>query len=152
MANRSQITMSAAEITKFLDEARTINIATVSPGGSIHLVAMWFVVIDGNPVMWAYRKSQKVGNLSRDPRMSGLVEAGYEYASLRGVELIGRADLVSDHAEVTRIGERLNHKYADAAPGSDVARAAEKRVGIVLRADRIISWDHQKMVLKAELP
>ncbi len=145
MNDRSRISMSPAEIAAFLSEQRTINLGTLGRDGAIHIVAMWFTLIDGDPAMWAYQTSQKVRNLERDRRLSGLVEAGETYLSLRGVELIGQAELVDSPEAVGGIGARLHAKYGGDSPGSDIAVAAAKRVGIVLRPTRVISWDHRKL-------
>ena len=39
---------------------------------------------------WTFGKSQKILNLRRDPKMTGLVESGDDYNELSGVELVGR--------------------------------------------------------------
>ena len=54
---------------------------------------------DGAPTFWTFAKSQKVLNLRRDPKITGLVEAGEAYQQLRGVELRGTARLIDDPAE-----------------------------------------------------
>ena len=92
MSARDRATMSENEVAAFLAEARTLNVATLGPDGAIHIVAMWFVMRGTSPVFWTYAKSQKARNLSRDARLSALVEGGESYDTLRGVELIGTAE------------------------------------------------------------
>jgi hypothetical protein len=43
-SERDSVTMSETEVAAFLAGARTLNVATLSPDGTIHLVAMWFVM------------------------------------------------------------------------------------------------------------
>jgi PPOX class probable F420-dependent enzyme len=145
MSIRDRIGMSDAEVAAFLAGARTLNVATIGPGGAIHIVAMWFVMHGTSPVFWTYAKSQKARNLSRDTRLSALVESGESYGTLRGVELIGAGEIVTDPAEVLRIGQELAAKYAGLGHDADVAQAAAKRVGVILRPARTISWDHRKL-------
>lgn len=145
MSARDRITMSETEVASFLAGAHTLNVATIGPGGAIHLVAMWFVMRGRSPVFWTYAKSQKALNLSRDARLSALAEAGDTYDNLRGVELIGTAELVTDPVLVLGIGEELSAKYAGLSPGYDPARMAAKRVGVILHPARTISWDHRKL-------
>jgi len=145
MSVRDRITMSQAEVAEFLAGARTLNVATLGPDGAIHLVAMWFVMHGTSPVFWTYAKSQKARNLARDTRLSALAEAGNSYGNLRGVELIGTAEVISDPSQVLRIGEELSAKYAELGHGDDLARAAAKRIGVILRPARTISWDHRKL-------
>lgn len=142
---RDRVTMSQAEVAGFLAGARTLNVATLGPDGAIHLVAMWFVMHGTSPVFWTYAKSQKARNLARDTRLSALAEAGDSYGNLRGVELIGTAEVITGPAEVLRLGAELSAKYAGLGHGDDLARAAAKRIGVILRPARTISWDHRKL-------
>jgi PPOX class probable F420-dependent enzyme len=145
MSVRDRITMSEAEVAAFLAAARTLNVATLGPDGAIHLVAMWFVMHGTSPVFWTYARSQKARNLARDARLSALAEGGESYGTLRGVELIGTATVITDPAQVLRIGEELSAKYAEPGHGDDLARAAAKRIGVILNPARTISWDHSKL-------
>src|SRR5487761_1521457 len=145
MSVRTRVTMTETEVAAFLAEARTLNVATLGPDGAIHIVAMWFVMHGTSPVFWTYAKSQKARNLARDDRLSAPAGGGRSYAALRGVELIGTAEVVTDPAQVLGIGEELAAKYAGLGHGGDRARAAAKRVGVILRPARTISWDHSKL-------
>lgn len=142
---RDRITMTQAEVAAFLAGARTLNVATAGADGTIHLVAMWFVMHGKSPVFWTYAKSQKARNLSRDPRLSALAEDGETYDTLRGVQLTGTAEVIDDPARVLRIGEELAAKYAGLGHEGDLSRAAAKRVAVILHPTRTVSWDHSKL-------
>jgi hypothetical protein len=125
-----------------------MNIATYNHDGTIHLVAMWCAVVDGKPAFWTFGKSQKIRNLERDERITCLVEAGDEYAELRGVELVGRATIVREPQELMAIGEGVFERYN--GPVSDevrpfIAKTGEKRLGVVIEVDKVVSWDHRKL-------
>ena len=90
MSRRDQIKMSEAEVEAFLEEQRTMSIATIGRDGRPHVIAMWYAFLDGVPSFWTFAKSQKVVNLRRDPRITCMVEAGDTYDQLRGVELVAR--------------------------------------------------------------
>lgn len=137
--------MTPREVAEYLDEPRTLNVATICPDGAIHIVAMWYVMRGTSPVFWTYAKSQKVRNLERDPRISGLVESGAVYAELKGVELIGTAHLITEREVVLELGREISSKYARGNDVGDLTSAAAKRVGIELRPERTISWDHNKI-------
>ncbi|HEX2849662.1 MAG TPA: TIGR03618 family F420-dependent PPOX class oxidoreductase [Acidimicrobiales bacterium] len=148
MSRRDQIKMSEEEIDAFLHERHTLQVATVGASGRIHLVAMWYGFLDGDIAFWTYGKSQKVVNLRRDPRMTCLVETGDTYDQLRGVELVGRGEIVDDREAVLRIGESVSERYT--GPVDDQVRAGlavvgAKRVGVRLRIDSVVSWDHRKL-------
>jgi Pyridoxamine 5'-phosphate oxidase len=149
-SRRSEITMSAAELEAFLDEQRILNVATIGPSGHPHLVAMWYAVRAGKLVFWTFGKSQKILNLRRDPKMTGLIEAGEAYEELRGVELVGTGRIVEDYEEVLEIGKLVGVRYNGEGVLSDAAlpfleAQAKKRLGVVFDVERTASWDHRKL-------
>jgi len=143
--------MTDDEVAVYLDEQRVLNVATLGPTGHPHVVAMWYAMVDGRPSFWTFGKSQKVVNLRRDPRITGLVESGDSYNQLRGVELVGTARIVEDVDEIVTIGRTVAAKYQgpDAVESPDVLgfidAQARKRVGVVIDVERTVSWDHTKL-------
>jgi hypothetical protein len=147
---RSQIMMTDEEVHTFLESERVLNVATLGPTGHPHLVAMWYTMIGGNAVFWTFSKSQKIVNLRRDSKMTGLVESGDTYDQLRGVELRGRGVIVDDYDEILEIGKAVGVKYNGPAALGDSAlpfleAQATKRFGVVFEIDHIVSWDHTKL-------
>lgn len=149
MSRRDQIKMTKAEVEAFLEEQRTMSIATIGRDGRPHLVAMWYAIMDGAPCFWTFAKSQKVVNLRRDPRITCMVEAGDEYSNLRGVELAGHAEMTGDEDEVLRFGVAEWERYQgikvseSTLPG--VRKMANKRVVVRIIVERVVSWDHRKL-------
>ncbi len=148
---RAQVVMSHDEVVEFLHRQRTATVASMGPNGSIHLVAMWYAVMDNHVWIETKRKSQKVVNLRRDPRMSFLVESGDTYDQLRGVSLEGRGEVIDDEDLVwdvcVNIFERYNAPYTDELKPF-VELMARNRVAVRLDVDRIRSWDHRKLGLE----
>ena len=145
MSSRDAVRMTEAELAAFLAAPRTLNVATIGPDGTIHLVAMWYLMQGASPVFTTYGKSQKVANLRRDPGLTALVEAGDDYDSLRGVELVGMAELIEDFDEVVALVRAIGAHYGARGADQDPERAAAKRVGVRLVPERVISWDHAKI-------
>jgi PPOX class probable F420-dependent enzyme len=149
MSRREQIRMSEAEIQSFLDEQRTMAVATIGRDGFPHVVAMWYTLMDDKPAFWTYAKSQKALNLRRDPRVTCLVETGEAYGELRGVQIKGRATLIEDAADVLRLGEAIWERYTggplDDAMRRMVAAQARKRVGVIVAPVEVVTWDHRKL-------
>jgi PPOX class probable F420-dependent enzyme len=142
--------MTDAEVAAYLDEQRVLNVATNGPTGHPHVVAMWFAMIDGRPAFWTFGKSQKVVNLRRDPRITGLVESGEAYSELRGVELVGTAGIVEDYDEIVTIGRTVAVKYQGSVATlpegvAFIEAQARKRVGVVIDVEHVVSWDHTKL-------
>ncbi len=140
--------MNDEEVRVFLEEQRTVQIATNDHDGWPHLVAMWYVVIDDQLVFWTYAKSQKTANLRRDPKLTCLVEAGERYEELRGVQMKGQALIKDDLETIQRIGETIFERYT--GPLNDsvrqmVAAQATKRVIVFVEPKEIVSWDHRKL-------
>jgi PPOX class probable F420-dependent enzyme len=149
MSRRDQIKMTPEEVEAFLQDQRTMSIATIAKDGRPHLVAMWYAFLDGVPCFWTFAKSQKVVNLRRDPRITCMVEAGDTYDQLRGVELIAHANVTDDPDEVLRFGvaefERYQGIKMNEAILPQVQRMANKRVVVKIEVERIVSWDHRKL-------
>lgn len=144
--------MGDAEIARFLDENRTAVLATASPSGYPHLVAMWYVPVGPDIAVWTYRRSQKVANLRLDGRATLLVESGDAYTQLRGVSIDANVEIVDDEAAVAVLGARLHRRYAGGPPYPDgapiapeILRQSGKRVGLILHPVRYRSWDHTKL-------
>jgi len=147
-SRRSTITMSDEEIAAYLEDQKVLNVATIGPTGHPHVVAMWYVVLDGKPAFWTFGKSQKVMNIRRDPKITGLVESGEAYNELRGVELVGTGRLIEDYESIRDLGIRVSTKYS--GPPNDAAmpfieKQAQKRIGVVIDIDSVVSWDHTKL-------
>ncbi len=153
MANqRAQIVMGHDEIVEFLHQQRSSTVATYGPDGQIHLVGMWYAVKDDTVWIETKRKSQKVVNLRRDPRMSFLVEAGHTYDQLRGVALEGTGVVIEDEDVVwdvcVDIFNRYNGDYSEEMKPF-VEFMAKNRVVVRLDVDRTRSWDHRKLGMPA---
>jgi PPOX class probable F420-dependent enzyme len=147
-SRRDAITMTEAELHRFLQEETIVTVATIGPKGRPHLMPLWFVADGARISAWTFGKSQKVKNLERLPQATLQVEAGEDYPELRGVMLECDVEIVRDTAQVTAIGAAIARRYAGAAAGEVpdfVRQQAPKRVGLVFRPTRVASWDHRKL-------
>jgi PPOX class probable F420-dependent enzyme len=148
-SRRDRIRMSDDEVAAFLNGRHTMNIATFAPDGTIHLVAMWYGFLEGAPAFETYAKSQKVANLRRNPSITALVEDGDEYEELRGVELVGRAEIIEDRDRLLEAARSVVSRYYPIDDPADLDAAAEglahKRVAVRIDVERIVSWDHRKL-------
>jgi PPOX class probable F420-dependent enzyme len=145
---RAEIKMTEDEIHTFLHEKRTMSMATIGPGGRIHLVAMWYGFVDGAIGFETKTKSQKVQNLRRDKRLTVLVEDGLKYEELRGVEIAGWGEVIDDPDQLFQLGVSVFERYQ--GPYTDemkpfVDMMLNKRVLVKLHAEQVVSWDHSKI-------
>jgi PPOX class probable F420-dependent enzyme len=149
MDRRRTIALTPAEQRAFLEDAKTMTLASVDRHGYPHLVAMWFTIDpDGTVLMTTFAKSQKAVNLRRDPRCTLLVERGTSYEQLQGVMIRGRAALEDDVERTLDVLTRIHRKHGGEQPEGlrDVLRAqARKRVSVRVTPVRVSSWDHTKL-------
>jgi PPOX class probable F420-dependent enzyme len=146
---RDLIKMTDEEVDEFLQGRHTMSIATVNHDGSIHLVAMWYGFLEGAIAIETKAKSQKVLNLRRNPQMTVLVEDGETYDELRGVELVGRGEIVDDPERMFELGISVFERYQGGKYTEEMRPFVEvmlnKRVVVKLHVDRTVSWDHRKL-------
>jgi PPOX class probable F420-dependent enzyme len=145
---RRDVKMSPEEVEVFLRQERTTTLCSHHPDGSIHAVAMWYAFLDGNLAVWTKRKSQKVQNLRRDPRLTFLVEAGDRDEELRGVEIVGQGRLVENLDAIWQFGvsmwERHIGRYSDEQRPVLEAKM-HNRLVVVIHPTKLVSWDHRKL-------
>lgn len=149
---RAQIKMTAEEIQGFLEERRPMTMCTLNHDGSIHAVAMWYGWLEGCIAVETKARSQKAQNLRRDGRMTAMFEDGDHYDELRGVELVGYAEIVEEPDRLLALGKSVFSRYY--APYTDdmlpmVETMLAKRIVAKLHVGRTVSWDHRKLGLPA---
>lgn len=147
MSTRALIRMTEDEVCDFLKQHARAHIATISKGGGAHLVPVHYVLLHGLVTFWTDIKSQKAVNLHRDPRITCLVEDGATFQELRAVSLSGSAAVLEDHSLSVEVAERMlsKHPLATEEDRDRLHRLAVERAVVVIRPDRVISWDHRKL-------
>jgi general stress protein 26 len=91
-----------------------------------------------------------VQNLRRNPRLTCLFEDGDVYEELRGVELVGTAEIVEEPERMFGLGVSVFERYyggynEELRPF--VETMLNKRVVVLLHVERVVSWDHRKLGL-----
>ena len=112
---------------------------------------MWYELIDGKLTFWTFAKSQKIANLRRDAKMTGLIESGDDVQrAARRRARRPRAGSSTTTAQVLEIGKAVAVKYNGPNAVSEAAlpfieAQARKRLGVVFEIERTVSWDHTKL-------
>ncbi len=152
---RDLIRMTDEEIDAFLHERRPMTMCTLNHDGSIHAVAMWYGFVDGTIANETKAKAQKSVNLGRDDRITLLFEDGDYYEELRGVELVGHAEIIEDPDKMWELGINLFERYYGAY-SEELAPFVEtmlnKRIVAKINVERTVSWDHRKLGLPSSRP
>lgn len=142
------------ELVGELLRARLIaNLATVDPDGSAHVVAMWFLWEDGRLLLPTNRRTRKAKNVARDPRVTVMIDDSRGGLDLRGVTLVGRAELLGG-PEALELNRRIHLKYLtrrgrELEPVDRYLSADD--VTICLTPHRVSSWDLRKTPAGSEL-
>lgn len=138
--------MTEEQVAALLAESRKLQLATINPDGTPHLVTMFYALVDGKIGFWTYGKAQKTRNLERDPRVSCLIETGEDYNELRGVLLYGVAKRVEAVLDVgLEIVRRMTPGVDDEALLPYVEQTGRKRLAFVVEPTRVVSWDHRRL-------
>jgi PPOX class probable F420-dependent enzyme len=148
-SRRDQIRMTPDEVREFLDEQKTVSVATIGPHGRPHLVPLWYVPENDALIGWTFAKSQKAKNLERDPHATLQVEDGVEYQDLRGVMFECDVEVEHEPDRVAEFGRKIFTRYGggELAPEAEamVEKQAQKRIGMRFKPTRTVSWDHRKL-------
>ena len=100
--------------------------------------------------LWLYSltRSRRWADLRRDPRIGVVIDAGEDYAALRGVEITGTVEPVGElprtgepHDELTAVEAKFARRYFDAADMIHDRRHGWLRV----KPAKITSWDFRKL-------
>ena len=152
MSRRDKIRMSDAQVRAFLESNKTLILTSVGPGGFPHPMPMWFALDDDGTVrMTTFRKSQKVMNVRRDPKVTLLVEDGEEYGELRGLVIYGTCEVVDDLRAVQDTlvditgGEAASSQEGREGMYKVIEGTAKKRVLLEISPNKVVSWDHRKL-------
>ncbi|MFI6324103.1 pyridoxamine 5'-phosphate oxidase family protein [Nonomuraea sp. NPDC050556] len=155
MNQRARIAMSDEQVTAMIEESRKLQLATINPDGTPHLVTMFYGLSEGRIAFWTYGKAQKTRNIARDPRVTCLIEAGDDYNELRGVLLYGVAKPAENILEIGMdVARRMTQSSIPPhrTPGVPdellreyVEHTGRKRVAFVVERTKVVSWDHRRL-------
>lgn len=143
---RPELRMARDEVRAFLDQHQTLMLATVDDDGAPHVAPVFYARIDDNTLAFmSATDTRHARHLRHEPRVSGVVEDGDSYATIRAVQFAGRTRFLVEDAEAQRIAEKLARRLAgDELPDSIENWIAPGRIVIVIDLEHIVSWDHTK--------
>jgi len=146
---RDAVRMSDEEVWDFLEQAHSLQLATIGKDGAPHLTTVWFGIKDGRILFETYGKAQKVANLRRDNRIALLAEDGHTYDQLRGVSINGTAEIIEQNPALTQEMGFLMRIHFKGRPDADFDKMTEqmarKRIVVAVTPDKVMSWDHRKL-------
>ena len=152
MSRREQIQLSEEDISSFIRSAKTMILVSNGRNGFPHPMPMWFAVDEEERIlMTTFRKSQKILNMQKDPKVALLVESGVAYQELKSVLIRAEAEIIDDPEYTAEVMSRVSIFRGDArAEQKDLVlqgslRQAPKRVVMRFKPLSVVSWDHGKL-------
>ena len=135
----------------YLTRAKTIRFASTNEDGSIYLSPLWLVVDNQKIYIPVDAASRHGENFDAGRAMSALVDTGDEFATVSGVRILGRMEVVKDAGLVERLQGLVFDKYFYV--GDPYAEAyfefgewAGRRY-FELVADKMIGWDSRETTM-----
>ena len=141
------IAMSPDELDAYLRGERTCRVATTGIDGSPHVAPLWYAWDGSRLWLSSLVRSQRWTDLTRNSRISVVIDGGTEYHELHGVELSGQATVVGETPRGSELNDELTEperlfaeKYMGGGPFISDGRHGWLRVDV----DKIVSWDFRK--------
>jgi nitroimidazol reductase NimA-like FMN-containing flavoprotein (pyridoxamine 5'-phosphate oxidase superfamily) len=138
---REQLRLTDQELDELLANERTLRAATVSPEGLPHVVPLWFVWHDGAVWVNSLRRSKRTHDVAAGSAVALCVDTGVQYEDLRGAVLYGRFTPAADQADLSQVKGAFARKYW----GLDVIPDLTSHEWLLVRPDRVVSWDFRKI-------
>ena len=135
--------MSDDLFRELLDARLIASLATLNDDGSIQVVAMWFLWDGAAVLIPTSHSTRKVRNLERDQRATVMIDDSRGGLDLRGVTLVGRAEIVRGEAAL-ELNRRVHLKYVSdegLALGPVRGYLSTDDVTIRFVPQRVSSWD-----------
>lgn len=130
-------------VQQLLKDRHIASIATQSPNGSIHMVAVWYWFDGTNIYIATSSRSRKARNLQSSPKITIMIDSRDPAASF-GVTISGTARLLSGE-ESQKKNKEIHTKYltptALADPRVGPVFAGWDDVTIQVAPESVISWD-----------
>jgi len=139
------LTMPAEVRAAFLAEERVLRLATMDDEGWPVVVPLWFVHHPddrGELWIWNLNRARRTARLEAGGRSAVTVDAGHDYAELRGLSARATPQRIEDSAVPLEVRATYARKYF----GSNEPLApAHHHTWFALRLSRERSWDFRRL-------
>lgn len=138
---RDALRLRAEDRDQLLRTARTLRCATVDAEGRPHVAPLWFVWDDEALWVNSLRRSRRGRDLERGSPVSVCIDAGEEYAELRGVTIDGHFEACEQPELLEPVRRRFGEKYWHGIEVPDLRSHRWFR----LIAEHEASWDFRRI-------
>ena len=140
---RLDLSLTPEERDRFLEEQRTVRLATVDEGGEPQVVPLWFVWLHGAIFFNTTLGNRSIRSVGARPLAAATVDDGEAYGELRGVTFRGVVERSDDDSRIGDVKAVYARKYYGGDPVPfDRWRG---RAWFRLTPDHEASWDFRKI-------
>ncbi|MEW6059266.1 MAG: pyridoxamine 5'-phosphate oxidase family protein [Actinomycetota bacterium] len=140
--------MDLARARRMFGGLPVANVATVGPGGTPHVVPLWFVWTEDAIYVSTRQPSRTWSNANADRSVSLAIDLGRSWVEIAGIVVEGSAEpLAADHPSMRKPISAWHEKYRSLLAGDGFERFSEEVERLVfLRVvpERARSWDHAR--------
>jgi nitroimidazol reductase NimA-like FMN-containing flavoprotein (pyridoxamine 5'-phosphate oxidase superfamily) len=149
------IRLDSDEAWAFLARGHTGILTSLRRDGWPISLPVWYVALDHKIYVRGPARTKKYGRMKRDPRVAFLVESGLKWKELSAVHVTGRARTVSDPAELARVHEAIDAKYAafrtdrSKMPAATAAHYQQDAAVVCIEPEgKLLSWDNARLAIR----
>ena len=140
--------MDAAAARRMFGSLPVVNVASIGPDGSPHVVPLWFVWPEDAVYISVRRASRTWLNVSAQPRVSLAIDLGRSWVELAGAVVEGSAERFSaEHPSMRGPISAWHEKYRPLLAGDGFRRFTEEVAGfgfLKVVPERVLTWDHAR--------
>jgi hypothetical protein len=138
------LTMTPEVRREFLDSERVLRLASVDEDGWPAVVPLWFVHHPderGEIWIWNLNRAKRTARLEGGTRCALTIDAGHEYAELRGLSARALPVRIEDDAVPIPVRIRFSQKYLHS---DEPLEPAHHHTWFVLQLSLERSWDFRR--------
>ena len=118
--------MAATEVpdyvVDYLNQQRTLTLATASPGGGPHAATL--VYVNEGPLLyvWVHQSAVTASHIDSNPEVAFAIdEYSDDWRQTKGVQGSGRSEPVTDGEELAKVADLFGTRFPDLRPGATSA-------------------------------
>jgi nitroimidazol reductase NimA-like FMN-containing flavoprotein (pyridoxamine 5'-phosphate oxidase superfamily) len=106
-------------VVEFLNEKKTLTLATVAPGGAPHATTLVYVNEGALLYIWLRASAATTGQLEKNPEVGFAIdEYADDWRQTKGVQGTGECVAIEQGEELARVGDQFGRKFPELRPGA----------------------------------
>ena len=128
----------------FLGQQKVCRLATVDRRGQPHVVPVWHILLDGDIYIETSPNSKKGENLTANPKMALVVDAGDSFDTYKGIMIQGTVEFVKDKRTLARFRDAMGQRYFGTTehPGYKYLVSGSDPLLMKVLPKKVVTWDY----------